>query len=487
MTSHGSRSRGEHVVGVQVLVERAPARPASAGASRERVERRVEQPALARPPGRLPLALERRRPTTRPRRRAAGTARRRLPEPRQQADQHVERRLGPARRGRPRLAALEQQRVPLVVAREQPHRAVAVPGRERLRLVLALAVPETAASARPASRPTVTDRRATRRPGNGARARDAARHARTPPRSSTARRRASRAPRARPRASLRPGGPAVRARLPVRERRQLLPDLPQPRAVEVGDDHGLLVRRLREHDPPRVGDQRAAVARPPRPRLADLGRRRDEDLVLDRPRPQQHVPVILARVEREVRRHGDELGALEREDAVELRESGGRSRRSARAASPRRVGHDGLVAGLLGVGLAVRRGRRPRRRTGGSCGRRPPATPSRVEDEHVFDSFSRPSRRSVIEPPTSVIAVPRAHPPSPPPTRRPRAAPPAACSRRGVPIPFHFSGRTTRSAPAAAASRDERSARSRFAALSGPLESWTQATRRRVGHSERRG
>ena len=38
------------------------------------------------------------------------------------------------------LAALEQQRVPLVVAGEEPHRAVAVPALERVRLLLRLAV-----------------------------------------------------------------------------------------------------------------------------------------------------------------------------------------------------------------------------------------------------------------------------------------------------------------------------------------------------------
>ena len=65
----------------------------------------------------------------------------RLPKPRQQRDEDVERRLLPRRRERrPGLAPLEQQRAPLVVAREQPDRAVAVPELERIRLMLRFAI-----------------------------------------------------------------------------------------------------------------------------------------------------------------------------------------------------------------------------------------------------------------------------------------------------------------------------------------------------------
>src|SRR5262245_14393347 len=60
----------------------------------------------------------------------------------------------------------------------------------------------------------------------------------------------------------------------------------------------------------------------------------------------------------------------------------------------------------------------------------------------------------------------------------PSSGPPAACSTSGGPIAFHFSGRTTRSAPAAAASSTRLSASSRFPALSGPLVICTHATRR---------
>src|ERR671934_1696513 len=64
------------------------------------------------------------------------------------------------------------------------------------------------------------------------------------------------------------------------------------------------------------------------------------------------MPVVLAGVEREVRRDRDQLGALEREDAVELREAqvvaDGEAYRP--ALEPR---HDRLLARLLRLGLAV--------------------------------------------------------------------------------------------------------------------------------------
>ena len=98
--------------------------------------------------------------------------------------------------------------------------------------------------------------------------------------------------------------------------------------------------------------------------------------------------MILAGEERERGRDGDDLGALDREDSVSFRESGGRSRRRARAAF--HVADNGLVAGLLGVGLAI-------------------AMAANVDVEHVdlpvdgdeltqgrawhvLESFSRPSR-----------------------------------------------------------------------------------------------
>jgi hypothetical protein len=64
-----------------------------------------------------------------------------LPQPGQQLDKHVERRvLVEFEQGRPRLAQLEQQRVPVGVVGEETHGSVAVPMRERRRLVLGLPV-----------------------------------------------------------------------------------------------------------------------------------------------------------------------------------------------------------------------------------------------------------------------------------------------------------------------------------------------------------
>ena len=65
-----------------------------------------------------------------------------LPEPRQELDQDTEPVHGPVRLGEEGtgLAALEQERVPLVVAGEQAHGAVAVPALERVGLLLGLAM-----------------------------------------------------------------------------------------------------------------------------------------------------------------------------------------------------------------------------------------------------------------------------------------------------------------------------------------------------------
>ena len=58
---------------------------------------------------------------------------------------------------------------------------------------------------------------------------------------------------------------------------------------------------------PRIRDQRAAVAETTRERLADLGRGRDVVLVLDGTGAEQQLPVVLAGVEREVRRNRDQV------------------------------------------------------------------------------------------------------------------------------------------------------------------------------------
>ncbi len=97
----------------------------------------------------------------------------------------------------------------------------------------------------------------------------------------------------------------------------------------------------------------------------------------------------------------------------------------------------------------------------------------------VFESFSRPSRCSVIEPPTIVIPCVRAH------SRMASTVSPSSsgsAARRRVsaePIAFHFSGRSTRSAPVEAARATRRSAFSMLSAFSVPEFSWIAATRRR--------
>jgi hypothetical protein len=119
----------------------------------------------------------------------------------------------------------------------------------------------------------------------------------------------------------------VGGRAAVSEGRQLRPDAAEVAEVEVGDDDRLAVGRIGEHRPPRVDDQGVAVAagvvRFVRP---DLGRGEDEALVLDGARPQQQVPVVLAGVEGEGSGDEEDLRPIEGEQAVELGESGGRSR-----------------------------------------------------------------------------------------------------------------------------------------------------------------
>ena len=194
------------------------------------------------------------------------------PEPREQADQHVERvrRLGEERS---RLCALEHERPALVVSREQTHRTITVPALECVRLLLRLAVrnAELEDGARSVREYGRCDE------ATGTRCvllsdlqqppllRATLRYARSDPRR-----------------------PPICAGLTVRERRQLRANVAQPRAVELGDDHGLLVWRLRKHGAPRIDDQRPPVGRLAGDRLADLTGRRDVELVLDRPRAQQH-------------------------------------------------------------------------------------------------------------------------------------------------------------------------------------------------------
>ena len=103
----------------------------------EHRDRRVDQRFLDRPPGVLPLGADRAHPPgglvlKRREWRPCG-----LPQPRQELDQNLERPLSQVSS---RPAALEQERVALVVASQQLHGAVSLPDVERVRLVIALAM-----------------------------------------------------------------------------------------------------------------------------------------------------------------------------------------------------------------------------------------------------------------------------------------------------------------------------------------------------------
>ena len=58
-----------------------------------------------------------------------------------------------------------------------------------------------------------------------------------------------------------------------------------------------------------------------RRRRADLVGGEDEGLVLDRPRPQQHLPVVAPGGSGEGGGHGEQAGAAQGEDPEELREA----------------------------------------------------------------------------------------------------------------------------------------------------------------------
>ena len=130
ITSHGSRCAREHVLAVQILVDEhllaLRRRELADVVERERRGARSSSRRGDRRPF-LRLRREREEAVAAP------------PEPRQQLDEHPD-RIDRVREERARLAALEQQRAALVVAGEQPHRAVAVPALERVRLLLGLAV-----------------------------------------------------------------------------------------------------------------------------------------------------------------------------------------------------------------------------------------------------------------------------------------------------------------------------------------------------------
>ena len=99
--------------------------------------------ALERPPGALPVGDDLRRPPPGLVGERAKGLGGRLREAAHEVDQHVERRA-PAGHGEGRSgsAAFEQQGVMVAVVRQEAHRALAVPGRQGVGLVLVLAPDE---------------------------------------------------------------------------------------------------------------------------------------------------------------------------------------------------------------------------------------------------------------------------------------------------------------------------------------------------------
>lgn len=108
----------------------------------------------------------------------------------------------------------------------------------------------------------------------------------------------------------------------VLEHRDLRPRRVACADVDVGDDHAGVFPRLAQDAAPRIDDEAvaiglAAVLMPPA-----LGGGEDEGAGLDRPGPQEDVPVRLAGLPGEGRWNGEHLRAGVGERAEELREPG---------------------------------------------------------------------------------------------------------------------------------------------------------------------
>ena len=124
-----------------------------------------------------------------------------------------------------------------------------------------------------------------------------------------------------------------------------------------------------QHRAPGVDDRRVPVGVEVRRRLADLVGGEDEGLVLDRPRAQQHLPVVAAGGRGEGGGDGDQTGAAHGEDPVQLGEAQVVADGQPDAQLAERRGDD-LGARPARARTRGRRRRRRRRRTCGSCGRR---------------------------------------------------------------------------------------------------------------------
>lgn len=128
--------RGENVVRMEVLVH-GDLLTLCRGQLLEHRDRHIDECFLERLPCSLPLDADRAQPprglVRQRRERRSG----RLPQPRQEVDENLQRLLSQVGAG---PTALEQQSMALVVTSQQTHRSVALPALERVRLVLALAM-----------------------------------------------------------------------------------------------------------------------------------------------------------------------------------------------------------------------------------------------------------------------------------------------------------------------------------------------------------
>src|SRR5205814_648780 len=79
--------------------------------------------------------------------------------------------------------------------------------------------------------------------------------------------------------------------------------------VDASQSKPVVLAAVGDDGAPRVDHERMPVAGPLAPVEAPLRRGEDVALVLDGPRPQEHVPVILPRLAREGAGHGDHPGA----------------------------------------------------------------------------------------------------------------------------------------------------------------------------------
>jgi len=126
--------RSEDVVRMKILVQEHLLALARSELL-ERRDRRLDQALIERLPDPLPLAADRARPPRGLVRQGPERRPRRLPQARQELDEDLE-RVSPEWSTRP--AALEKERVALIVPGEQSHGSVALPVLEGLRLVIAL-------------------------------------------------------------------------------------------------------------------------------------------------------------------------------------------------------------------------------------------------------------------------------------------------------------------------------------------------------------